>query len=79
MKSEEPLHSFPYDDIIAGQEHHYRITQDAECFVIEQDGVVVATVKNENGKWVQLSGQVLSNEVLQSICGHIEKNQKTGL
>ncbi len=72
MEPDEQLHSFPYDATISGKEHHYRITEDAQRFGIEQDGVVTTTVENKNGHWTQLSGEPISGELLESICDHIE-------
>jgi hypothetical protein len=71
MKPKEELHSFPYDATIGGKEHHYRITQNEENFGIEQDGVVIAEVAL-GVQWMQLSGEPLSKELLDSICDHIE-------
>lgn len=72
MGQEPELHSFPYDASISGAEHHYRITQNEEHYGIEQDGVIIGTVKNSAGKWQQLAGEALSRELLESICEHIE-------
>ncbi|WPU95555.1 hypothetical protein SNE25_08470 [Mucilaginibacter sabulilitoris] len=72
MEPEEELHSFPYDAIISGIKHHYRITENEHQFGIEQDGLVIATVKNKAGHWQQLSGDPLRRKLLESICDHIE-------
>jgi hypothetical protein len=71
MEPGEELHSFPYDATIGGTEHHYRITQNEQHYGIEQDGVVIAEVTRAD-QWQQISGEQLSEHLLESICDHIE-------
>lgn len=71
MGQDEKLKSFPYEATVGGHTHFYRITHDLGSYGIEQDGVVIAEVKND-GQWQQLSGEPLGPEVFASICSHIE-------
>ncbi|PMP65079.1 MAG: hypothetical protein C0191_04675 [Mucilaginibacter sp.] len=71
MKNKDILESFPYDETIGGKEHHYRITQNVASYGIEQDGVIIAEVAHDD-LWKQLSGEPLAEELLESICDHIE-------
>ena len=71
MEPEEELHSFPYDEMIDGIGHNYRITENGDRYGIEQDGVVIAEVAHDD-LWKQLSGEPLAEKVLESICRHIE-------
>ena len=75
MEPEEELESFPYDAIIGGREHHYRITKNEEKYGIEQDGVVIAEVAH-GAQWEQLTGASLGKELLHSICAHIEAHDR---
>lgn len=72
MEPDEQLQSFPYDATIRGKEHHYRITEDEYRFGVEQDGIVIAVLENRDGFWKQVSGPDLENDLLESICDHIE-------
>lgn len=76
MDPKEELNSFPYEATVAGEEHHYRLTENEGAFGIEQDGVVIAKVENKEGHWTQLSGEPLSKELLHSICDHIEAHYR---
>lgn len=76
MEPDQELHSFPYEAVIGGIQHFYRITENEDRFGIEQDGKVIAMVRNDAGKWVQLSGAPMSKELLESICDHIESHYK---
>ena len=71
MEPEEELHSFPYDEMIDGINHNYRITENGDRYGIEQDGVVIAEVAHDD-LWKQLSGEPLPEKVLESICRHID-------
>jgi hypothetical protein len=72
MEPEEELHSFPFCEAIAGQEHSYRITEKApHVFGVEKDGVVIAELTNDS-HWIQLSGKALEPALLQRICDRIE-------
>ncbi|SDF28751.1 hypothetical protein SAMN05216464_115125 [Mucilaginibacter pineti] len=74
MEPEQELNSFPYDAMVAGKEHHYRLTENEGSFGVEQDGVVIATVQNVGRGWKQTSGVPLSEELLKSICAHIQSH-----
>jgi hypothetical protein len=74
MEPDQELHSFPYEAVIGGAAHFYRITENQGRFGIEQDGVFIATVEKEAGKWKQVSGKSISSELLKSICVHIESH-----
>jgi hypothetical protein len=76
MEPKQELHSFPYQAVIGGASHFYRLTENKDQFGIEQDGKVIATVRNDASKWVQLSGAPMSKELLESICNHIESHYK---
>jgi hypothetical protein len=73
MEPEEELHSFPYEAVIDGKEHHYRITQNEAKYGVEEDGSVIAEVAHGEG-WQQLNGSPLSKALLKSICEHIESH-----
>jgi hypothetical protein len=70
-KTDDQLHSFPYEATIDGMEHHYRITQDDNKYGIEQDGILIAEIAHGE-KWRQVSGKPLGTEFMDSICDHIE-------
>jgi hypothetical protein len=67
----EELHSFPYSETVDGIEHNYRITENHDRYGIERDGLVIAEVSHDD-QWQQLSGEPLSEHLLESICDHIE-------
>lgn len=68
---QEELHSFPYSETINGVEHNYRITENIEKYGVERDGIVIAELAHEE-QWIQLSGQPLGKELIESICHYIE-------
>jgi hypothetical protein len=72
MDLQEQLQSFPFDATVNGTEHHYRITVNEHHFRIEQDGVMIATLQNKEGNWMQLSGTSFGKELLESLCDHID-------
>jgi hypothetical protein len=71
MEPDEELHSFPYAETIGGVEHNYRITQNDENYGIEKDGVVIAEIAHGE-HWQQLTGEPLTKDLMDSICGHID-------
>jgi len=78
MGQDEELKSFPYEATVGGHTHFYRITHALGSYGIEQDGVVVAELKND-GQWQQLSGEPLHPEVFASICSHIESRNRNSV
>jgi hypothetical protein len=71
MEQVEEMHSFPYSERFGGIEHNYRITENGNKYVIEQDGLIIAEVSHED-TWLQVSGEPMNTALLESIRQHIE-------
>lgn len=70
---DQELDSFYFKENINGVEHDYRITQHANHYGVEFDGIVIAELKlNELGLWEQTSGVKLPPEVIEKIGDKIE-------
>jgi hypothetical protein len=74
MEPEEQLRSFPYEAVVDGIEHDYRITENDWNFGVKQGCCGYGTVGNNAGRWTQSSGKPMSKALPDSICEHIESH-----